>query len=86
MCAPWRSPNWRRAWPITFTACAKSWEEAFPRRAEQYLDDWAADSRGWLRKYYPPGSDEAHFDLTPPTERAIDWIAGFSDRFRLKKA
>jgi Protein of unknown function (DUF3375) len=24
----------------------KSGEEAFPRRAEQYLDDWAADSRG----------------------------------------
>jgi hypothetical protein len=55
-------------------------EEAFPRRAEQYLDDWAADSRGWLRKYYPPGSDEAHYDLTPPTERAIDWLAGFNQR------
>ena len=55
-------------------------EESFPRRAEQYLDDWAADSRGWLRKYYPPGSDEAHYDLTPPTERAIDWLAGFNQR------
>ena len=55
-------------------------EEAFPRRAEQYLDDWAADSRGWLRKYYPPGSDEAHYDLTPPAERAIDWLAGFNQR------
>ncbi len=55
-------------------------EEAFPRRAEQYLDDWAADSRGWLRKYYPPGSDEAHYDLTPPTERAIDWLSGFNQR------
>jgi hypothetical protein len=55
-------------------------EESFPRRAEQYLDDWAADSRGWLRKYYPPGSDEAHYDLTPPTERAIDWLVGFNQR------
>ena len=55
-------------------------EESFPRRAEQYLDDWAADSRGWLRKYYPPGNDEAHYDLTPPTERAIDWLAGFNQR------
>ena len=55
-------------------------EEAFPKRAEQYLDDWAADSRGWLRKYYPPGNDEAHYDLTPPTERAIDWLAGFNQR------
>src|ERR1019366_7693757 len=41
-------------------------EEAFPKRADQYLDDWAADARGWLRKYYPPASDEAHYDLTPP--------------------
>jgi hypothetical protein len=55
-------------------------EDAFPRRADQYLDDWAADSRGWLRKYYPPGSDEAHYDLTPPTERAIDWLAAFNQR------
>jgi Protein of unknown function (DUF3375) len=55
-------------------------EEAFPKRAEQYLDDWAGDQRGWLRKYYPPGDDEAHYDLTPATERAIDWVAGFQQR------
>lgn len=55
-------------------------EEAFPKRAEQYLDDWASDQRGWLRKYYPPGDDEAHYDLTPATERAIDWVAGFHQR------
>ena len=29
-------------------------EAAFPKRAEQYLDDWASDDKGWLRKYYPP--------------------------------
>ena len=50
-------------------------EEAFPKRAEQYLDDWASDDKGWLRKYYPLGADEAHFDLTPATERALDWVA-----------
>jgi flagellar motility protein MotE (MotC chaperone) len=55
-------------------------EEAFPKRAEQYLDDWASDQRGWLRKYYPPGDDEAHYDLTPATERAIDWVSGFHQR------
>jgi hypothetical protein len=55
-------------------------EESFPRRAEQYLDDWASDNRGWLRKYYPPGNDEAHYDLTPPAERAMDWLAGFNQR------
>jgi flagellar motility protein MotE (MotC chaperone) len=55
-------------------------EESFPRRADQYLDDWASDNRGWLRKYYPPGNDEAHYDLTPPAERAMDWLAGFNQR------
>ncbi len=38
-------------------------EGAFPRTATQYLDDWAVNDKGWLRKFYPPGSDEAHFDL-----------------------
>src|SRR5687767_8033142 len=28
----------------------------FPRSASDYLDDWASDEKGWLRKYYPPGS------------------------------
>ena len=34
-----------------------------PRAAEAYLDEWASDSNAWLRKFYPTGSDEAHFDL-----------------------
>lgn len=52
----------------------------FPKTAAQYLDDWAADERGWLRKFYPPGSDEAHFDLTPATEKAIEWLASLTER------
>jgi hypothetical protein len=55
-------------------------EEAYPKRAEQYLDDWASDDKSWLRKYYPPNGDEPHYDLTPATERAIDWVAGFEQR------
>jgi hypothetical protein len=37
---------------------------SFPRSAKEYLDDWAAPEAGWLRKYYPEGSDEPHFDAT----------------------
>src|SRR6266849_5971092 len=55
-------------------------EDTYPKRADQYLDEWASDEKGWLRKYYPPGDDEAHYDLTPPTERVIDWISGFQQR------
>jgi hypothetical protein len=55
-------------------------EDAFPRTAAAYLDEWAAEDRGWLRKYYPQGSDEPHFDLTPATEKALAWLAGLGQR------
>jgi hypothetical protein len=55
-------------------------EGAFPRTAEAYLDDWAADGRGWLRKFYPPDADEPHFDLTPATVRAMDWLVQLHQR------
>ena len=55
-------------------------ESAYPKRSEQYLDEWAGDEKAWLRKYYPPGEDEAHFDLTPGTERVLEWVAGFDSR------
>lgn len=51
-----------------------------PRSAEAYLDEWASDDNGWLRKFYPPGSDEAFFDLTPAAERAIQWVARLLER------
>jgi len=46
----------------------------FPRSAASYLDDWASPDRGWLRKYYPAGSDEARFDLAPSVEKALLWV------------
>lgn len=57
-----------------FTLRERHGEEEYPRSAENYLNDWADDSRGWLRKYYPPGSDEPHYDLTPATEKALGWL------------
>ncbi|MEQ7124737.1 DUF3375 domain-containing protein [Actinopolymorpha sp. B11F2] len=52
----------------------------FPRRATAYLDDWAAPEAGWLRKYYPAGSDEPHFDATPAVEKALSWVATLRSR------
>ncbi len=46
----------------------------FPRAAAAYLDDWADPSHGWLRKFYPPGSDEPHYDLAPAVEKALAWV------------
>jgi len=54
--------------------------ESFPRSALAYLDDWAQDDKAWLRKYYPAGSDEPHFDLTPASEKAIGWLTGLTQR------
>jgi hypothetical protein len=54
--------------------------DSFPKAALDYLNDWAANERGWLRKFYPPGSDEPHFDLTPATEKAIAWLGSLTER------
>jgi len=54
--------------------------EAFPREAADYLESWAQESQGWLRKYYPPGSDEPHYDLTPATEKALTWLESLTQR------
>ncbi len=50
-------------------------EGTYPKRARDYLEAWAAPDSGWLRKYYPTGSEEAHFDLTPDVEKALAWLA-----------
>ena len=55
-------------------------DDAFPRAAAAYLDEWAADQHGWLRKYYPPSSDEPHFDISPATEKAIAFLASLKQR------
>jgi hypothetical protein len=54
--------------------------ESFPRPALEYLNDWASNDKAWLRKFYPSGSDEAHFDLTPAAEKAIQWLSSLSER------
>ncbi len=52
----------------------------FPRHALEYLNEWASNDQGWLRKFYPPDSDEPHFDLTPSTEKAIVWLESLTAR------
>jgi len=54
--------------------------ESYPLGARDYLNEWAAADKGWLRKFYKPGTDEAQFDLTPATEKAIAWLASLTQR------
>lgn len=55
-------------------------DAAFPRSAAQYLETWASNEQGWLRKYYVPSDDEAWFDITPATEKAITWLVSLEQR------
>ena len=55
-------------------------ENAFPKPAMEYLNDWAAAEKSWLRKFYKPGTDEPQFDLTSASEKAIAWLVQLSAR------
>jgi flagellar motility protein MotE (MotC chaperone) len=55
-------------------------EDRFPRPASEYLDDWAAPERAWLRKYYVPGQDEPRYDLTPAAEDVVHWVESLRGR------
>jgi hypothetical protein len=55
-------------------------EKRYPKPAKAYLDDWAAPGAGWLRKYYPDGTDEPHYDATPAVEKALQWVESLRQR------
>jgi len=50
----------------------------YPESPQNYLDRWTTD--GFLRKYYPDTSDEPCFELTPSTEKALEWIKELESR------
>lgn len=52
----------------------------FPRAAADYLADWASPESGFLRRFYPLGSDEIHYDATPALEKAYSWVQGLQAR------
>ncbi len=52
----------------------------YPKEPTDYLDDWSGDTAGWLRRFYPMGSDEVHYDATPTFEKAYAWVTGLQAR------
>jgi len=54
--------------------------DSYPGTAQEYLNKWADNTQGWLRKFYPQASDEPHYDLTPATEKGIRWLTSLSER------
>ncbi|WP_256839772.1 DUF3375 domain-containing protein [Ornithinimicrobium faecis] len=55
-------------------------EPRYPRPAADYLQDWAATESGWLRRFYPGGSDEVHYEATSDLEKAYAWVTGLRAR------
>ena len=55
-------------------------EDAFPKRAQEYLNDWAAPEQGLIRRFYADNSDEPSYDLTPATEKTINWLQSLIGR------
>ncbi len=54
--------------------------EKYPKTACQYLEDWSDNQTPFLRKYYTDLNDEPEFDLTPTTEKAIEWLQSLAER------
>lgn len=55
-------------------------ESLFPRPAREYLDEWAGGENAYLRKYYPSRGDEPEFDLTPASEKAVEWLRSLEQK------
>lgn len=52
----------------------------FPKPARAYLEDWAATEAGFLRRFYPTGVDEVHYEVTPAFEKAYAWVESLQAR------
>ncbi|MEB3048937.1 DUF3375 domain-containing protein [Mycolicibacter sp. MYC123] len=55
-------------------------EQRFPKEPRSYLEDWAATDAGYLRRYYPPGDDDVHYEVTPAFEKAYAWVTSLQGR------
>ena len=48
-------------------------DNAYPKEAKEYLDDFTNEKNGYLRKYHG-AQDEAIYELTPYTQKALEFI------------
>lgn len=54
--------------------------DSYPRAASAYLADWAKPDVGWMRRFFPPGSDEPLIEPTPAAEQALAFAAMLAPR------
>lgn len=64
--------------------------KVFTKPADTYLSEWSDESKRWLKRTYRSGSDEPFYDITPASQKAIEFInslhnysfVGTESRFR----
>jgi hypothetical protein len=59
---------------------ADSGEARFPKDPRAYLEDWASTDAGFLRRFYPYGEDEVHYEATPAFVKAHSWVVSLQSR------
>ncbi|MFT4167045.1 MAG: DUF3375 domain-containing protein [Microlunatus sp.] len=65
---------------LNAAATAEGGETRFPKDPRAYLEDWGATEAGFLRRFYPPGDDEVHYEVTPAFEKAYAWVTSLEGR------
>jgi hypothetical protein len=62
------------------TAVDEPGESRFPREPRAYLEEWASTESAYLRRFYPPGDGEVHYEALPALEKAYGWVQSLQDR------
>ena len=55
-------------------------KELYPRKAKDYIEDWAGESNAFLRVYYVLNSDDPEVDLTPAVDKVFEWIESLEQK------
>ena len=58
----------------------ESGEARFPKDPRAYLEDWSGTDAGFLRRFYPYGEDEVHYEATPAFVKAHSWVVSLQAR------
>ncbi len=65
---------------LNAAASDEAGQPRFPKAPRDYLEDWAATDSGFLRRFYPAGDDEVHYEVTPAFEKGYGWVQSLKAR------
>ena len=69
-----------RLYALNSQNAAEDGQARYPKDPRSYLENWAATDAAYLRRFYPPGDDEVHYEVTPAFEKAYAWATGLQGR------